>query len=77
MRIVPWFRQPIARASMPKSVHHQVADSAGANMARSSMRVAEPQTNDPQLVARYEQQLCLSVQGLGRIVGRKWWAVSL
>jgi len=33
------------------------------------MRVAEPQTNDPQLVARYEQHSGLSVQGLGRIVG--------
>jgi len=33
------------------------------------MHLAQPQTGDPQLVARYEQQLGLSLQGPGRIVG--------
>jgi hypothetical protein len=33
------------------------------------MHLAQPQTGDPQLVARYEQQLGLSLQGAGRIVG--------
>ena len=33
------------------------------------MRLAEPQSNNPRLVERYEQQLCLSIKGLGRIVG--------
>jgi hypothetical protein len=33
------------------------------------MRLAAPRTGDPRLMARYEDQLCLSLRGPGRIVG--------
>ncbi len=46
----------------------QVADRL-AKHGMIAMRLAEPQSKDQRLVTRYEQQLGLSIQGLGRIVG--------
>ncbi|HEY1784383.1 MAG TPA: hypothetical protein VGG30_02505, partial [Pirellulales bacterium] len=50
------------------SAFAQVGDRLG-EQGTVIMRLAQPRTGDPRLMARYEEQLCLSLRGPGRIVG--------